>query len=213
MKTPDYGYNAPLNNRCARIYKDHCTKKCTALSEIAGQDILCPFPMLRANGCEGKCDVTSNRNCLNCAYMVSDSDGASYCLTQHQQGCINGGGNNCPDWVARKQDEEDAGTYVNRRILEMNGQFAKYGILESQQTRKLRIKARQEWLNKHKLYEWRYSGEYKYQYLPNQNVSKEDALKVGKLMREAADKVDWHDAYSIEQYKKYGMSIAKHLVE
>lgn len=213
MGTPDYGYDAPLNNRCARIYKDLYTKKCIALSGIAGQDILCPFPTCRINGCQSKCDVTSGRNCLSCAYMVSDSDGAPYCFAQHQQGCISGAGDSCPNWVERKQDEEDAGTYINRRILEMGGQFTEYGTLESQQTRELRMKARQEWADKHEPYEWRYSSEYKRQYLPNQNVSKENALKVDKLMREAADKVDWHDAYSINHYKEYGMSIAKHLAE
>lgn len=153
--------------------------------------------------CPVNCDAASRRNCFNCAYLVRHSDGAPYCLAQHGQGCVSAAGNNCPDWVCRNPEEEDPGGYIERRVAEMGGVFT--DDLEPSETRRLRVKARQEWKDSHPP-QARCSCR---QVLANSGVSHQDAVRIGELMDKAVGEVDWRDGHSIKRYKEYGMRIAK----
>lgn len=190
-----------LTSYCAGIYKKTFTKKCPSLSKISERDVICPFQEDRLSGCPATCDATSRRNCFNCAFLVTHSDGAPYCLAQRGQGSVTDAGSSCLDWWPRDPKEEDPGLYIARRITEMGGVFT--DGLEPPETRHLRVVARQEWVDAHTHGERRLS----HQPLANQGVSRQDATRIGELMDEAANEVDWRDGDSIERYKRYGKAI------
>lgn len=183
---------------------------CPSLSKKAGQDIMCPFPMRKRNGelfgsgCPQYCDVTSETMCSDCAYLQRRcTDGDSfYCMGWAGDGWhMAPGGNNCPFFVQKKQGEEDAGEYIERRTFEISGVSVGEDDEEPGGVRSARAQARQEWFDIHKPYERRNSPDYVKTIHPNENVSKEDALSVGEIVEKSFLKTDFKDARSIPPIK------------
>ena len=210
------------NSRVAAITKADYKAFCPSLSKKAGQDVICPFPRrkrcgdLFGSGCSQYCDVTSKTMCKNCTYFRRHctDGGAPYCMgwganTWH----TTPRGNNCPFFVQRKPGEEDAGDYIKRRTFEISGISVREDEEEPESVRMARAQAQQEWLVIHEPYERRNSRDYIKTILPNENVSKEDAVLVGKIVRESFLKTNFKDCNSIAVHVAYCEGIADLLDE
>lgn len=190
---------------------------CPSLSKKAGQDVMCPFPMRKrcgkmfGSGCPRYCDVTSKTMCKSCAYLRRHctDGGSAYCMgwgpnTWH----MTPRGNNCPFFVQRKPGEEDAGDYVERGTVEISGLSVGEDEEEPESVRMARVQALQEWFDLHEPYERCNDPDYIKTILPNENVSKEDAILVGQIVEESFLKTDFKDSRSIASHKAHCESIA-----
>lgn len=209
------------NSYQASVRKSMCHRKCERLSDTAGCDVICPFSyelenaIIFGTGCPTYCDVTSTRYCRDCAYMqFVHTDGASRSCMMFS-GCPGGkAGNNCPHFVKRSKYEEDAGEFIERMTIELDGTPVKdeEGYLqETEDTRNARAAARNMWLRAHESKEWQFQDGYTKTILPNQNVSKEDAVKVRDYIDGIIEDVDWKDCRDTAKYIRAAKNVAENV--
>lgn len=207
------------NSYQASVRKSMCHRTCRYLSGTAGCDVICPFPyelesaILFGSGCPTYCDVTSIIRCTDCAYMQKvHTDGCSgSCMMWHGNP---GGkaGNHCPHFVRR--EGEDAGEFIERMTVELGGTPVadEDGYTqETDATRNARADARQMWFKTHEMWERQFQDGYVETFRPNQNVSKEDALKVKDYIDRIIEDVDWRDCRSTAKYIKAAKNVAENV--
>lgn len=222
MTAVDWESFYKLNTRVASMYKQEVKFNCGALTEIAGEDIPCPIcgevrsGAPSCGGCFRYCDVTSLTGCGGCAYLCRIIDNSSqYCMLGSHGPRVR---HNCPHYAPLATGEEKAHEWIERRTMELGGEpvndFNSEQLkCETTETRRCRAQARKEWLERVEPRELQHQPGYVPQTKPNQNVSKEDALLMKKIIMERHANTDFKDFREVACFNRWMKDIGLHLAE